>query len=145
QWHSDDPVSGKETGRNNAVYLVQQNRNPFVDHPEFVYDLWGYPVGISESHHGITLKIAPNPVQDQCRIVIQASSDMESSPAGWQDPETCGIESFRLIDSFGKQIPVKASYHAGELVLDLSGFSPGLYLVLVTWHTGSGMAKIQKL
>jgi endonuclease I len=36
QWHSDDPVSEKETGRNNAVYALQGNRNPFIDHPEFV-------------------------------------------------------------------------------------------------------------
>ncbi len=35
EWHIDDPVSTKETDRNNAVYNIQGNRNPFIDHPEF--------------------------------------------------------------------------------------------------------------
>jgi endonuclease I len=34
-WHSDDPVSQKERLRNGAIYAIQHNRNPFVDHPEF--------------------------------------------------------------------------------------------------------------
>lgn len=36
QWHNDDPVSDKETDRNDAVYALQGNRNPFIDHPDFV-------------------------------------------------------------------------------------------------------------
>jgi endonuclease I len=36
QWATSDPVSWKERMRNGAVYALQGNRNPFVDHPEFV-------------------------------------------------------------------------------------------------------------
>jgi endonuclease I len=35
-WHTQDPVSTKETNRNNAIQEAQNNRNPFVDHPEFM-------------------------------------------------------------------------------------------------------------
>jgi hypothetical protein len=35
-WNSDDPVSWKERLRNGAIYVIQNNRNPFVDHPEFI-------------------------------------------------------------------------------------------------------------
>jgi endonuclease I len=41
EWHADDPVSEKEINRNNAVYTYQNNRNPFIDHPEFVNLVWG--------------------------------------------------------------------------------------------------------
>jgi len=41
KWHNDDPVSQKETDRNNAAQDHQGNRNPFVDHPEFVQSIWG--------------------------------------------------------------------------------------------------------
>jgi endonuclease I len=41
EWHKADPVSEKEINRNNAVYSYQQNRNPFIDHPEFVDMIWG--------------------------------------------------------------------------------------------------------
>jgi endonuclease I len=36
QWAAGDPVSWKERLRNGAIYVIQNNRNPFVDHPEFV-------------------------------------------------------------------------------------------------------------
>ena len=39
-WHLLDPVSTKETDRNNDVYMMQGNRNPFIDHPEFVALVW---------------------------------------------------------------------------------------------------------
>lgn len=39
-WHLADPVSQKEIDRNNAVYVIQGNRNPYIDHPEYVYQVW---------------------------------------------------------------------------------------------------------
>ncbi len=40
KWHQQDPVSAKEIARNNAVYGIQGNRNPYIDHPEFVCMIW---------------------------------------------------------------------------------------------------------
>ncbi|MFH1121325.1 MAG: endonuclease [Bacteroidota bacterium] len=40
EWHTADPVSQKETDRNNAAYALQGNRNPFIDHPEYVTAIW---------------------------------------------------------------------------------------------------------
>jgi len=39
-WHKNDPVSNKEIVRNNAGYTFQGNRNPYVDHPEWVSCIW---------------------------------------------------------------------------------------------------------
>ncbi len=36
QWHADDPVDSREVWRNEVVYTYQGNRNPFIDHPEWV-------------------------------------------------------------------------------------------------------------
>ena len=36
QWHKDDPVDACERARNDAVEAIQRNRNPFIDHPEYV-------------------------------------------------------------------------------------------------------------
>lgn len=41
KWHRQDPVSKKETDRNEAVYASQKNRNPFIDHPELAEYIWG--------------------------------------------------------------------------------------------------------
>jgi endonuclease I len=36
RWHFVDPPSAKEKARNEAIYRLQRNRNPFIDHPEYV-------------------------------------------------------------------------------------------------------------
>lgn len=41
KWHRQDPVSRKEQDRNEAIYAIQHNRNPFIDHPELVEYVWG--------------------------------------------------------------------------------------------------------
>lgn len=41
EWHEADPVSQKEINRNNAVYQIQHNRNPYIDFPEWAYSIWG--------------------------------------------------------------------------------------------------------
>ena len=36
-WHKSDPVDSDEQERNNMIYTnFQHNRNPFIDHPEWV-------------------------------------------------------------------------------------------------------------
>lgn len=40
QWHEEDPVDDHERLRNDAVAAFQGNRNPFVDHPEWVSCLY---------------------------------------------------------------------------------------------------------
>ncbi|MFC7371954.1 endonuclease [Fictibacillus iocasae] len=41
QWHAQDPVDNWERNRNNIIYdQFQHNRNPFIDHPEWVEQIW---------------------------------------------------------------------------------------------------------
>lgn len=41
KWAKNDPVSEKEINRNNAVYDIQKNRNPFIDYPGLEEYIWG--------------------------------------------------------------------------------------------------------
>jgi len=36
KWHKEDPVSETEIKRNEVIYKFQHNRNPFIDHPNYV-------------------------------------------------------------------------------------------------------------
>ena len=40
QWHLQDPVDAVEQARNDLIHSYQQNRNPFIDHPEWVSCLY---------------------------------------------------------------------------------------------------------
>ncbi len=74
-WHQLDPVSQREIDRNNKVFAIQHNRNPFVDHPEWVAAIWTsdtsgattpeapiYLDAITKGKHFVTLtwETAPN-------------------------------------------------------------------------------------
>ncbi|MBK7173272.1 MAG: endonuclease [Bacteroidales bacterium] len=61
QWHQADPVSQKEIDRNNAVYAYQHNRNPYIDHPEFVNNVWAGNAGFLDPVQSIPLNAYPNP------------------------------------------------------------------------------------
>ena len=65
KWAAQDPVSQKEIDRNNAVYARQKNRNPFIDHPEWVNMIWTSTLSSSETASlDKTLSIYPNPVRN---------------------------------------------------------------------------------
>lgn len=74
KWHRQDPVSSKETTRNNAIEVYQKNRNPFIDHPELAEFIWGTRKGEPWSLTSaidevkIAFSILPNPVQNELTI-----------------------------------------------------------------------------
>ncbi len=41
EWSREDPVSQKEIDRNEAIYKIQRNRNPFIDFPGLEEYIWG--------------------------------------------------------------------------------------------------------
>lgn len=53
QWHLEDPVDDWERNRNNIIYYnYQNNRNPFIDHPEYVDLIWGAILGLNVIDNG---------------------------------------------------------------------------------------------
>ncbi len=68
QWHFDDPVDDYEINRNEIIFGFQENRNPFIDHPNLVNFIWGENVGENwnenlsiHENYDISLIIYPNP------------------------------------------------------------------------------------
>ncbi|MFT3741054.1 MAG: endonuclease [Breznakibacter sp.] len=72
KWHKQDPVSEKETRRNNAVYDIQKNRNPFIDHPEYATLIWGETTGIKHLKSNQQLEIAQS--KNKITISTRAST-----------------------------------------------------------------------
>ena len=58
KWAKNDPVSEKEINRNNAVYGIQKNRNPFIDYPGLENYIWGdkKDVAFSYDHYSTNIE-----------------------------------------------------------------------------------------
>ena len=73
-WHMLDPVSEEEEIRNDRVYEIQNNRNPFIDRPQWVSSIWGNPLQISISKTANSIKVSwPITIP---RTVLETSKDL---------------------------------------------------------------------
>lgn len=48
-WHKEDPVNDFEKNRNEIIFGYQNNRNPFIDHPELFEEVFNYYISIDEN------------------------------------------------------------------------------------------------
>lgn len=118
KWARQDPVSTKETNRNNAVEKIQDNRNPFIDHPELAEYIWGnkkgtpwsLTAGIDELKVEFTL--SPNPAKD----ILNISTDEQSI--------SCSV--FNL----NGQLLLQQTLNNSE-VLSVATLNNGMYLLQV--------------
>ncbi|MFZ4401598.1 MAG: endonuclease [Bacteroidales bacterium] len=119
QWCTQDPVSQKEIDRNNAVYAYQHNRNPYIDHPEYIAAVWGSGTNISTTANDLSGKISvyPNPVKEKLNIDIYSSLTLP--------------ENISVTDISGRII-----YHSTQVTshqqIDVSSFESGMYFVIVS-------------
>lgn len=74
-WHAADPVSATEISRNNASYTYQGNRNPYIDHPEYVAQIWGTPVADTQAPTAPTNLATSNPSSNSISLSWTASTD----------------------------------------------------------------------
>jgi endonuclease I len=63
-WHIADPVSQKEIDRNNSIFAAQNNRNPYIDHPEWVFTVWGTLLNSEIFEKLSATSINPNPTNN---------------------------------------------------------------------------------
>ncbi|MBV7268615.1 endonuclease [Winogradskyella luteola] len=74
-WHQNDPVSQKEIDRNNNIYYNHQNnRNPFVDNPQYVDLIWNTTPDTEAPSDPINL-VASNPTDTTVDLDWTASTD----------------------------------------------------------------------
>lgn len=74
-WHAADPVSAREIARNNAIYARQGNRNPYIDHPEYVNMVWGGGTADTTAPTAPTNLAASNITATSLSLAWTASTD----------------------------------------------------------------------
>jgi len=117
KWHEQDPVSQKEIDRNNAIFSIQRNRNPFIDHPEYVGFVWGGSEGtacdmitdiVEVLEEDIQIQVTPNPASD----LIEISSNRL-------------IDELKIFNNTGKLVLQTSA----ENRIDISELSGGIYFI----------------
>jgi endonuclease I len=115
KWHEQDSVSARERARNDSVYKIQDNRNPYIDHPEWVGEIWTSTLGKADpASMPSPLQLFPNPAHDQLNIVLAGSDEAP----------------FCITDLCGRTI-IRGICHASAPI-DISALQPGIYLVVVS-------------
>jgi endonuclease I len=75
-WNTQDPVSTKETLRNNASFAHQGNRNPYIDNNSYVTTIWGLPLATESFELIADINVYPNPSNEQ-RINIETINELD--------------------------------------------------------------------
>lgn len=119
-WNKADPVSTKETDRNNAVYAYQHNRNPFIDDPQFAEKIWGSlnPVDEYTSEERL-VTIYPNPAGDAVTVRFERP-DCEGSTIHIYDMTGCLVLSYVAEDNSNR--------------METGALPAGIYFMRVACH-----------
>lgn len=108
EWHLMDPPSQREKDLNDYIYYTfQGNRNPYIDHPEFVSLIWGIGLNIDDLEF-----------QNRSDVTVYKTS-MKEVVVRLENPEK-SIEKISIYDTSGKLVKIHQNkFRAKELRLKL--------------------------
>ena len=126
QWHIQDPVSQRELDRNNAIYNNQNNRNPYIDHPEYVANVWQSALSVEGFENDNTINLYPNPI-DGNTLYINTDKSLKA-------------EIFNVL---GKKI-ITTKVDAVNNKINVGLLYSGIYLIKLSSDSGTVTKKIIK-
>jgi endonuclease I len=126
QWHIQDPVSQREYDRNNEIYINQNNRNPFIDHPEYVANVWQSALSVNDFEQEYAINLYPNPIEGNI-LNITTNKSLK-------------VEIYNVL---GKKI-ITTEVDAIKNKIDVGFLYSGVYLIKLSSDSGSVTKKIIK-
>ncbi len=132
-WHRMDPVSAKEVARNNAAFLLQRNRNPYIDSPQYVECIWGNS-GACRDAQLVSNTVAPG------TPFLEVWQDLFSGKIFLLTPAAATVQ---LLDMHGRvlqTLPPEATIESREL--SVAPYPKGLYLLRAQSPTGTAVRRV---
>ena len=126
RWHKEDPVDEKEINRNNKVYNIQGNRNPFVDYPEFAPMIWDPNWDNIEDQYVTTVfvNVWPNPATSTVNIKGE------------------NLNAVYMYNAMGQLVlSMDVQNIDNQTVIDVTGFNSGIYLMNIISENGGSVLK----
>ena len=126
-WNNLDPVSPYEIAKNNAVYNFQGNRNPYIDHPEYVCRVWSSACALANNEFEFaSLSVFPNPTNNGT-IYINTTTSID-------DILLISIDG-QVINDFKKPVKSNETY-------TIENLPKGFYFLKLTSNNNSITKKI---
>ncbi len=114
-WNEQDLPDDFEMHRNDVIYYdYQHNRNPFIDHPEYVNEIWGNPSSV-QTPDAEYIKVYPNPANNILNVDVEQTSNL----------------NYSIYSIYGNVIN-KGLLYDSHSAIDISGISSGVYFISVT-------------
>ena len=127
QWHYADLPDNYEIARNEFIYSLQNNRNPYVDSTDFVCHVNFSNMTYNQCSVGLTEKLENNfsifPVPSNNKIYAQVNG--------------LNIISYSVIDAQGRTIVQENSSNLPVLELTADQFKSGVYILKVGTEFGT--------
>ncbi len=131
KWHVQDPVSAKEIARNDSVFVVQNNRNPFIDNPQWVFDVWSCtglltPTGVND-----VLRLPANAVKLYPNPVVNTNANIRLEKAFTQ------AVTLQIMDITGRMMQQKI-LAAGQTIVEVEtkDLNKGMYYIKMNTKQG---------
>ena len=125
RWHEEDPVDDKEINRNNAVYNIQRNRNPFVDYPNFANKIWDPYWSVDENEYTVLVNVWPTPATSTVNIKGE------------------NLEAVYMYNAIGQLVLSLDVSNDEQSSIDVSGFNSGIYFMnVISQNGGSTLKKV---
>lgn len=137
EWHHNDPVSKKELDRNNAVYNIQQNRNPFIDYPQFADCIWG--TGDCSTLNGVGTLTVNN------KIIVYPNPVSSNVTIRWQEILPDEVLALNVWNPEGQVLYHEdIRHHEESTTIITDGWAKGIYLLQVKTRQGVALKKLVK-
>ncbi len=115
EWHEQDPPDDFEINRNEVINSYQENRNPFIYHPEFVGKIWGNPTSVEQIEEK-SIKVFPVPAKDNLHVVLPVEEKKYTISVF----TTQGKNLMKMSSKGQKQVQVKTkNLPAGTYILNI--------------------------
>ena len=131
EWNKQYPPSAMEHQRNDRIFRIQQNRNPFVDHPEFADYIWdnATPTGTEFGNFSMSPEFPMPDEEPLVSIAISNVSDLSDVSLFWGN----------TFDEETHQAKMELSGTNYQAKLSFAGYNPGdmiYYKVVATDASG---------
>ncbi|MFK5857421.1 MAG: endonuclease [Bacteroidota bacterium] len=124
-WNTQDPPDAFEMNRNDVIYYnYQNNRNPFIDHPEYVDEIWGDPSSVQSSDF-VDISVYPNPAGNVLNVNTH---------------QTKGLR-FSVYTVYGNQL-LEGNLSSTVSNIDIELLATGIYFLSITDNSNQMNKKI---